>query len=122
MKLLLFSTLIISSLSFGQNSSSLYEIISLGTQYSTSEIESALDNANLCGLHLQNERNTLVLNDGAKINIFSANELSDSAIIIEPNCVIENMVQNISWSISSGSLLRRVEGVISPDNKIYIVK
>lgn len=109
----------VSYLSYGQSS---FEIISVGNQYSQQEIQLAFDNANLCGMYLKTENNRIELNDGSIINILSANELLSQGNIISDDCISDKMVEGVVWSISSGALLRGVEGIVSPDNKIYIVK
>lgn len=121
MKFLLLLTLIVSQLSLSQNNSNYYELISNGSEYSMIEIKNAFETANLCGLFLQNNRNTIVLNDGSIIRIFSASELANSGLTVESDCISVEMTSKVSWSISSGVLLRRIEGAISPDNKINII-
>ena len=95
-----------SSSSFSQAQ---FEIVNLGNNYSASQIESALNNSNLCGYYYTLHRRLLVFNDGAIVELLNQQETSG----LDDNCFIvkqenTNDYDNV-WEISeNGHLIRRI--------------
>lgn len=98
-----------------------YEIKTVGATYSSSELLEALSNANFCHFYYSDKRRLLNFDDGAQVELLSKNELPD----LSDDCFIPSSFPNNDeyWEVSTtGVLIRRIKGDISPDNKIYIIK
>lgn len=86
-----------------------FEIINLGNNYSSDQIESSLNGADLCGFYYKSDRRLLVFNDGAVVELFNEGETAG----MDTNCFIvkqaeTNDYDNI-WEISAdGHLIRRI--------------
>lgn len=85
-----------------------YSIQSLGSQYTTTQIDEAFASANFCGMHYSSERRKLIFEDGTIIELFSSAELPN----MDPACFITRDLANDSniWRISAeGYLIRTIQ-------------
>ena len=89
---------------FGQTN---YEITEVGNSYSQTQIESALNDADMCGFHYSNSNRELVFDDGSIVLLKSAQQAQGMAAdcFIQPNEAHQNEVWQIA---SSGHLVRRI--------------
>lgn len=81
-----------------------YEIQKIGDKYTQTEVETAFENSNFCGLVNPNQDYTILFDDGAEVVIFSALLAKG----FESSCIRENNANEntITWSIKSGVLMR----------------
>ena len=89
-----------------------YEIKSLGTNYSSTDIQTAFNSANFCGLHYEVERNLIVLDDGTEVELLAANEIQN----FDSNCVFNSgsTMSVCTYSIVSGVILRGCDNKLTP--------
>jgi len=97
--------LVYGAFSWAQSS---YNIVSLGSSYSQSQIDQAIQNADLCGFYYENENRKMTFDDGAIV------ELNSSSIdnTIDQSCTVPVHSGSINeyWEISpTGHLLRRLQ-------------
>lgn len=85
-----------------------FEIKSLGSNYSTQQIEQAFGSADFCGFFYQGKRNIITLDDGAVIELLGKDENN----ALSASCVKEDDFEYPSavWSISaSGKVMRKMD-------------
>ncbi len=89
---------------FSQNT---FEIIKVGTTYSTEQINAALSKSDMCGSFFQSKRNSLEFNDGTIVELKSKTELDAEKIQLSESCVIsdETVYYKAIWSIAENNLL-----------------
>lgn len=119
-KLLLTSTMMFMVLcAFSQNS---FEIIKIGTTYTTDQITTALVSADLCGSYFQTKRNTLEFNDGTIVELKSKNEIDNLGLSYPFSCFIEDNVHYFKaiWSINDvGMIMKGFDNSAYPTEKEY---
>ena len=102
--LLLCIGLLFSIVGFSQS----YEINSLGSQYTASEINTAFGSADFCGLYKESLSQTILLDDGAEVILKSAEQLSQ----VDDMCVKSNDFEfpEVIWKISTtGKVVRMIQ-------------
>lgn len=84
-----------------------FEIIKVGTTYSTEQIITALSQSDMCGSFFQSKRNRLEFNDGTVVELKSKTELDTEKIQLPESCVIsdETVYYKAIWSIAPNNLL-----------------
>lgn len=85
-----------------------YAIQSLGSEYTTVQINEAFASANFCGMYYSSERRELSFEDGTIIELLSAAELPN----MDASCFIARDTANDSniWRISAdGYLIRTIQ-------------
>ena len=105
-KLFILAFLFISSISRAQEK---FEIQKIGTKYSAEQIKTAFKKADFCGSFYNSKRNTIKMDDGAVIELFSKFELSEKNISMNEECFLNDEVFFFPaiWSISNESHLFR---------------
>ena len=89
-----------------------FEIQSLGSNYSTIEINEAIASAELCGFYYLLERRELKFDDGTIVELFGSDELPN----LNSSCFIANNGANSSnvWKVTdTGHLIRIIATPIS---------
>lgn len=91
-------------------SQSSFVIKALGDNYSSQEIQVAFQSANFCGFYYQEKRNTIILDDGAVIELPGMNENSS----LSTDCVRADDYEfrESVWSISTSGIVVRKENTI----------
>ena len=81
-----------------------YEIQKIGDKYTQSDVETAFENSNFCGLINPDKDYIILFDDGTEVVIFSA----FLAKGFESSCIRENNANenDITWTIKSGILMR----------------
>ncbi len=108
MKFILLSTVIISSLTFGQASGTFFEIKNVGTLYSSKQLDSAMVAADFCHFFFEDKRRVMNFSDGSVVELLQKGEL----VGYEDACFVSsaNQRSNEYWEISStGTLIRRLQ-------------
>jgi len=88
-------------------SQSNYEVTSLGTNYSITEIESALQNIEFCGYYYYDQNRILTFDDGAKVTLQKGIEVPN----LESSCIISQQASHALeiWEITAtGHLIKRI--------------
>lgn len=85
-----------------------YEVKELGTQYSQAQIDQAFGSADFCGFVKTSIPTEIVLNDGAKIELFPVNDQPN----MDQSCAqLDNFVfPDATWKISSTGIVVRSLG------------
>lgn len=108
---LFFLSFLISTVSFTQDYEGQYFVIDqLGDKYSEEFIESAIEEADMCGFFYNNSRRKMIFDDGAVLYLKSTDENNS----IDENCSTLNNQNDDKeyWEISdSGHLVRRIKQV-----------
>lgn len=86
--------------SFGQN---YFEIKTIGDKYSEELIQSAFENANLCGYYYSEERRIIVLDDNSKIVLYAGNESEN----ISDECIVSAKEDTAVYRISENGIIIR---------------
>lgn len=92
---------------FGQDQDTPYSIIDIGTSYSQTDIENALNDANLCGFFYINEKRKMLFDDGTIVELKSSEELND----LDQGCFIPKSPAHKDefWKIASNGHLLRIK-------------
>jgi hypothetical protein len=69
-----------------------YAVKELGSKFSIDEITNAIEAANWCSYRYQNKRQVLTFKSGIIIELYSVNELNNSSINIDQNCVLPDSI------------------------------
>lgn len=91
--------------------SQVFEIKTVGSQYSIDQIQSAFSAANFCGSFFSAQRNIIALNDGSIVELLDREELENAGIVLQDSCFLpdEATFFNAEWSISvEGRLLKGI--------------
>lgn len=82
-----------------------FEIIQEGNTYTTQEINEAFASANFCGAHFESKRNSITLDDGAKIELLSAFELGN----LESTCILSDdaTIAVCEYGIVNGIIVKK---------------
>lgn len=104
-------------LSFSAYSQVNYEIVSLGTSYSETDLQNVFSTADFCGSHYQNQRFLIVFDDGAKVELLAASEISQFSLdcVLEDNATIPSCV----YSIANGVIHRQCQYSDYPKGHIH---
>ena len=81
----------------------------MGHNYSAQTIGDAFNSADFCGYYFESERNKILFDDGAEVELKSNEELLNEGIQIENSCIIDHTPNHhlFTWSIASnGTLLK----------------
>lgn len=104
-------TLLLTLLSFSlfgnAYSQETYEVTTLGSMYSMEQIQSAIDNANMCGYFYQDETRTLYFKDGSIVELKKASDIQN----LDSSCVTQVYAnhQEQVWEIApNGHLIKRM--------------
>lgn len=113
MKTLLLTAFI--STCFGLCAQSYFEIKSLGSEYTASQVESAFNSANFCGFYLSTERRSLEFQDGTIVELLAASEIDE----LNENCVLAGGVstETCVYSLNGTTIQRTCEYELSPAEK-----
>lgn len=87
-----------------------YNIVEIGSKYTASQIEAALEGADLCGFYYKNEKRVLMFDDGSLVELNDESGLTE----LDENCFIEKSPAHSDeyWEISpNGHLIRRIQTV-----------
>lgn len=89
-------------------SQSSFTIISAGDSYTASQLEEALNNADMCGFYFENTKRTLLFDDGSIVELNSTS--SDPNLDVSCSVPNQNGTNNEYWEISAnGHLVRRLQ-------------
>ena len=106
--LIITAATILLGVSYGISQQS-YEIITIGNSYSEQDINQAFAGANFCNRIYKNTRRTILLNDGAEIELFSAEESGiDSGCGLNSNYVFRPE----EWGIKNGKITIKQEATL----------
>ena len=91
----------------GASAQNTFEVTTIGTNYTESQLTDAINNANMCGYYYQDQPRTLYFNDGSIVELKKAAELTS----VSTQCVTEiypNHLEEI-WEIApNGHLIKRM--------------
>ncbi len=84
-----------------------YSITKLGTKYSSTDIQTAMSNADWCGFYFESANRLFNFDDGSVVKLKSVEELTSSEIIFDSSCgVSKNQEDENTYIIhSSGTIL-----------------
>jgi len=103
-QVLLISALSLSSLVFSQSK---FEIKQFGKKYSTEQVVTAFEAADLCGSFYASKRNVLKMDDGTVLELKSAREIQSAGIELRGECILPEatVYYDCIWSIAENGLL-----------------
>jgi hypothetical protein len=101
------TTLIIVMFSSFLGFSQSFSIQKLGTEYSEIQVNSAMQNADLCGGYFYSKPNVLIFNDGTEVVLKSKQQMLSEGLTINESCFISDsdIYHKSIWSIAEGNHL-----------------
>lgn len=99
------------------NAQANYEITTLGTTYSESDLQNVFNSADFCGSHYQNQRFLIVFDDGARVELLAAAELPQLAA----SCILADdaKIPSCVYSITNGVIHRQCQYFDYPKDMYY---
>lgn len=90
-------------------SQSTFEIKTVGNKYTSDQLNSAFSSADFCGSFFKTKRNIIKMDDGSVVELKSMTEISNSNLILQQGCSLEDNVvfYKSTWSIGENNILLR---------------